>query len=163
MQLYAWTIITGALWEFLSSVLLALGALRAAERRLRDGARAALPARAAVDQRLRRTRRLRRASRTSWLPGRRLVLPARRLRLATVFVLLDVAAFVVQGVGGVMAGPGADPAVARAGLRVYTGGVAGQLGCICVFGGLLALLRARLARAGARGRGHQRRAGAGRG
>jgi hypothetical protein len=77
------------------------------------------------------------------LPDCRLVLPARKLALA--FVARDIVAFVVQAVGGVMAGPRADPATAKVGLRVYTGGVSGQLVCIAVFAGLLACMCVRLA------------------
>jgi RTA1 like protein len=77
------------------------------------------------------------------LPDRRLVVPA--ARLARIFVALDIASFVVQAVGGVMASPGAGPSVITAGLHVYTGGVAAQLAFIGVFTALLARMWARLA------------------
>jgi hypothetical protein len=140
--MYAWTIITGSVWELLSSITLALGAN--AQQNIGYATAHSilfLLAPLWINAFCYTT-----TARLAYflLPDRRLVLPARKL--AIVFVALDIVAFIVQGVGGVMAGPGSDPSVARVGLRVYTGGVGGQLGCICVFGGMLAWLWVRLAR-----------------
>jgi hypothetical protein len=141
-QCYAWTIITGALWELLASVTLALGSREQQNVGFATAhALLFLLAPLWINAFCYTT-----AARLVHflLPDRTLFLPARKL--AVVFVALDIAAFVVQGVGGVMAGPGSSADVARIGLRVYTGGVAGQLGCICVFGAMLARLWVRLVR-----------------
>jgi hypothetical protein len=57
--------------------------------------------------------------------------------LAGIFVTLDVVAFVVQLVGGGMAGPGASVEAQRNGLNVYMGGIGMQEGFIVVFLGLV--------------------------
>ena len=63
--------------------------------------------------------------------------------IARWFVLADVVSFVVQAVGGVMAGPGNDPVLIKRGLDIYTGGSALQQGFIFVFVGLMVLFQRR--------------------
>ncbi|EDU42147.1 RTA1 domain containing protein [Pyrenophora tritici-repentis] len=57
--------------------------------------------------------------------------------LALVFVTLDIVSFVIQLVGGGMAGPGATPEAQRKGLNLYMGGIGMQEGFIVLFTGLV--------------------------
>ncbi|KAJ8107812.1 hypothetical protein OPT61_g8604 [Boeremia exigua] len=57
--------------------------------------------------------------------------------LALVFVTLDVVSFVVQLIGGGMAGPGASPDSQKKGLNIYMGGIGMQEGFIVLFLGLV--------------------------
>jgi hypothetical protein len=57
--------------------------------------------------------------------------------LAFVFVTLDIAAFVMQLVGGGMAGPGASPDAQKKGLQIYMGGIGLQEAFIVLFSGLV--------------------------
>ncbi|KAF3047194.1 hypothetical protein E8E12_011603 [Didymella heteroderae] len=57
--------------------------------------------------------------------------------LATVFVVLDIISFVVQLVGGGMAGPGANAESQKKGLSIYMGGIGMQEGFIVLFMGLV--------------------------
>ena len=57
--------------------------------------------------------------------------------LALIFVTLDVVSFVIQLVGGGMAGPGASPDAQRKGLNIYMGGIGMQEGFIVLFSGLV--------------------------
>lgn len=53
--------------------------------------------------------------------------------LALIFVTLDIIAFVVQLIGGGMAGPGASPESQSKGLNLYMGGIGMQEGFIVLF------------------------------
>ncbi|KAF2874642.1 RTA1 like protein-domain-containing protein [Massariosphaeria phaeospora] len=57
--------------------------------------------------------------------------------LALVFVTLDIVSFVIQLVGGGMAGPGASPESQKKGLNIYMGGIGMQEGFIVLFLGLV--------------------------
>ena len=57
--------------------------------------------------------------------------------LAMVFVTLDIVAFVVQLVGGGMAGPGSEPDSARKGLRIYMLGIGIQEVFVVMFSVLI--------------------------
>jgi hypothetical protein len=57
--------------------------------------------------------------------------------LALIFVTLDIISFVVQLIGGGMAGPGASPESQRKGLNLYMGGIGMQEGFIVLFLGLV--------------------------
>jgi hypothetical protein len=57
--------------------------------------------------------------------------------LALIFVTLDIVSFVVQLIGGGMAGPGASPESQRKGLDLYMGGIGMQEGFIVLFLGLV--------------------------
>ncbi|KAF3009926.1 hypothetical protein E8E13_011019 [Curvularia kusanoi] len=57
--------------------------------------------------------------------------------LALIFVTLDILSFVIQLVGGGMAGPGASPEAAKKGLDIYMGGIGMQEGFIVLFLGLV--------------------------
>jgi hypothetical protein len=57
--------------------------------------------------------------------------------LALVFVTLDIVSFVIQLVGGGMAGPGASPDAQKKGLNIYMGGIGMQEGFIVLFLGLV--------------------------
>jgi hypothetical protein len=57
--------------------------------------------------------------------------------LALIFVTLDIVSFVVQLIGGGMAGPGASPESQRKGLNLYMGGIGMQEGFIVLFLGLV--------------------------
>lgn len=57
--------------------------------------------------------------------------------LALIFVTLDIVSFVIQLVGGGMAGPGADADSQRKGLNLYMGGIGMQEGFIVLFLGLV--------------------------
>jgi hypothetical protein len=57
--------------------------------------------------------------------------------LALLFVTLDILSFVIQLVGGGMAGPGASADSQRKGLNIYMGGIGMQEGFIVLFLGLV--------------------------
>lgn len=57
--------------------------------------------------------------------------------LTLIFVTLDVVSFVVQLIGGGMAGPGASPESQKKGLNLYMGGIGMQEGFIVLFMGLV--------------------------
>ena len=57
--------------------------------------------------------------------------------LALIFVTLDVISFVIQLVGGGMAGPGASAELQKKGLNIYMGGIGMQEGFIVLFLGLV--------------------------
>ncbi|KAK5733506.1 hypothetical protein LTR17_009623 [Elasticomyces elasticus] len=57
--------------------------------------------------------------------------------LALIFVTLDIASFVIQLVGGGMAGPGASAESQQKGLHIYMGGIGMQEGFIVLFLGLV--------------------------
>lgn len=57
--------------------------------------------------------------------------------LALIFVTLDILSFIIQLVGGGMAGPGASPEAAKKGLDIYMGGIGMQEGFIALFLGLV--------------------------
>lgn len=57
--------------------------------------------------------------------------------LALVFVTLDIVSFVVQLVGGGMAGPGSSTEPQKEGLNIYMGGIGIQEGFIILFLGLV--------------------------
>ncbi|OQO15346.1 hypothetical protein B0A48_00729 [Cryoendolithus antarcticus] len=57
--------------------------------------------------------------------------------LALIFVTLDIVSFIVQLIGGGMAGPGANPAAQRKGTNIYMGGIGMQEGFILLFSGLV--------------------------
>jgi hypothetical protein len=57
--------------------------------------------------------------------------------LALIFVTLDMTAFVIQLVGGGMAGPGASADSQKKGLSIYMGGIGMQEGFIVLFSGLV--------------------------
>ena len=57
--------------------------------------------------------------------------------LALVFVTLDIVSFVVQLIGGGMAGPGASADAQKKGLNIYMGGIGMQEGFIVLFLGLV--------------------------
>lgn len=63
--------------------------------------------------------------------------------LATYFVLVDIVAFIVQGVGASMATPGSDPNVIKTGINVYMGGIGLQQAFILIFICLMALFQRR--------------------
>lgn len=54
-----------------------------------------------------------------------------------IFVTLDIVSFVIQLVGGGMAGPGASPNSQKQGLNIYMGGIGMQEGFIILFLGLV--------------------------
>ena len=64
--------------------------------------------------------------------------------LARYFVVLDIVSFVVQGVGGSMISPGADPSVVMTGIHVYMGGIGLQEFFICVFTVLIVTFHRRM-------------------
>jgi hypothetical protein len=57
--------------------------------------------------------------------------------LALIFVTLDIVSFVVQLIGGGMAGPGASAESQKKGLNLYMGGIGMQEGFIVLFLGLV--------------------------
>ncbi|KAK3374765.1 RTA1 like protein-domain-containing protein [Podospora didyma] len=57
--------------------------------------------------------------------------------LALIFVTLDIISFVIQLVGGGMAGPGASADAQKRGLNIYMGGIGMQEGFIVLFLGLV--------------------------
>ncbi|PQE04397.1 RTA1 domain-containing protein [Rutstroemia sp. NJR-2017a BVV2] len=57
--------------------------------------------------------------------------------LALIFVTLDIISFVIQLVGGGMAGPGASADSQKKGLNIYMGGIGMQEGFIALFLGLV--------------------------
>ncbi|KAK4926032.1 hypothetical protein LTR49_006946 [Elasticomyces elasticus] len=57
--------------------------------------------------------------------------------LALIFVTLDIASFVIQLIGGGMAGPGASADSQQKGLNIYMGGIGMQEGFIVLFLGLV--------------------------
>ncbi|KAH4041465.1 hypothetical protein HBI24_011880 [Parastagonospora nodorum] len=57
--------------------------------------------------------------------------------LALIFVTLDIVSFVLQLIGGGMAGPGSTPESQRKGLNIYMGGIGMQEGFIVLFSGLV--------------------------
>ncbi|KAI4644178.1 uncharacterized protein J4E79_011126 [Alternaria viburni] len=57
--------------------------------------------------------------------------------LALIFVTLDIVSFVIQLVGGGMAGPGASLEAQKKGLNIYMGGIGMQEGFIVLFLGLV--------------------------
>lgn len=57
--------------------------------------------------------------------------------LALIFVTLDIVSFVIQLVGGGMAGPGSTPESQMKGLNIYMGGIGMQEGFIVLFLGLV--------------------------
>jgi hypothetical protein len=57
--------------------------------------------------------------------------------LALIFVTLDIVSFVIQLVGGGMAGPGASADAQKKGLNIYMGGIGMQEGFIVLFLGLV--------------------------
>jgi hypothetical protein len=57
--------------------------------------------------------------------------------LAVIFVTLDIISFVIQLVGGGMAGPGASAESQKKGLNIYMGGIGMQEGFIVLFLGLV--------------------------
>lgn len=57
--------------------------------------------------------------------------------LALIFVTLDILSFVIQLIGGGMAGPGSTPESQRKGLDIYMGGIGMQEGFIVLFLGLV--------------------------
>lgn len=57
--------------------------------------------------------------------------------LALVFVTLDIACFVIQLIGGGMAGPGSNLASQKKGLNIYMSGIGMQEGFIVLFAGLV--------------------------
>ena len=59
--------------------------------------------------------------------------------LATIFVLLDISSFIIQMIGGGMAGPGAPPDQIKKGLRIYMGGIGLQEAFVVIFTGLVVL------------------------
>lgn len=56
--------------------------------------------------------------------------------LAFVFVALDIISFIIQLIGGGMAGPGATPEAAKKGVHIYMGGIGMQEFFIAIFVGL---------------------------
>ncbi|KAL9105574.1 MAG: hypothetical protein Q9227_009275 [Pyrenula ochraceoflavens] len=74
--------------------------------------------------------------------------------LATIFVTLDISSFIIQLIGGSMAGVGAPPAQIKKGLRIYMAGIGIQEAFVVGFAGLVAryhvkMLKRARARAGA--------------
>lgn len=61
--------------------------------------------------------------------------------IAAVFVLLDVVSFVIQLIGGGMAGPSAPPESQRQGLNIYMAGISLQEFFVIVFIGLCAIFQ----------------------
>lgn len=57
--------------------------------------------------------------------------------LALIFVTLDIVSFIVQLIGGGMAGPGASAESQKKGLNIYMGGIGMQEGFIVLFLGLV--------------------------
>jgi hypothetical protein len=57
--------------------------------------------------------------------------------LALIFVTLDIVSFIVQLIGGGMAGPGSTPESQKKGLNIYMGGIGMQEGFIILFLGLV--------------------------
>ncbi|KAH6612071.1 RTA1 like protein-domain-containing protein [Boeremia exigua] len=57
--------------------------------------------------------------------------------LALIFVTLDIISFIIQLVGGGMAGPGSTPDSQKKGLNIYMGGIGMQEGFIILFLGLV--------------------------
>ena len=57
----------------------------------------------------------------------------RARRITLMFVLFDIASFIVQAIGGVMAQPSQSISVQHTGLHVYIGGVGIQVFFICIF------------------------------
>ncbi|KAM4065470.1 RTA1 like protein [Hirsutella rhossiliensis] len=57
--------------------------------------------------------------------------------LAIVFVSLDIVSFVIQLIGGGMAGPGSSPESQKKGIDIYMGGIGMQEGFIVLFVGLI--------------------------
>ncbi len=53
--------------------------------------------------------------------------------LAKYFVLLDIVSFIVQGVGGSIISPGADPSTLLVGIHTYMAGIGVQELFICIF------------------------------
>ncbi|KAI9826697.1 MAG: hypothetical protein M1826_006579 [Phylliscum demangeonii] len=64
--------------------------------------------------------------------------------LARYFVGLDIVSFIIQGVGGSMISPGADPKVIQTGIHVYMGGIGLQEFFIVVFIGLVVTFHRRM-------------------
>jgi len=57
----------------------------------------------------------------------------RAVKLTVLFVWLDVACFLVQGVGGSLLSNNGDAKLTNIGLKVYVAGISVQLGFICIF------------------------------
>lgn len=72
--------------------------------------------------------------------------------LALIFVTLDIVSFVVQLVGGGMAGPGATLESQKKGLDIYMGGIGMQEGFIVLFLGLVIKFHMNMLRAERAGR-----------
>jgi RTA1 like protein len=53
--------------------------------------------------------------------------------LAKYFVWADIVSFIIQGVGGIMASPGASPDIIKTGINVYMGGIGLQQSFILFF------------------------------
>lgn len=71
----------------------------------------------------------------------------RATAIAKWFVLADILSFIVQGVGGIMAGPDADARIIRIGLDIYLSGMGVQQFFIVVFVGLMVTFQVRCRRA----------------
>ena len=75
----------------------------------------------------------------------------RAKRIALWFVLADIICFIIQGVGGIMASPGASPDTIKIGLNIYLAGMGMQQFFIVVFLGLMVMFQMRCNRVIAEG------------
>jgi len=81
-----------------------------------------------------------------YLPSRS-IFGIRATSLTKIFVLLDITAFIVQGVGGTMAssGPHESQSAINRGLHIYMGGIGFQQLAILVFSSMAVQLHVQLA------------------
>ena len=68
-----------------------------------------------------------------WLPEGTKVSGMRAALIAKLFVWADVICFIIQGVGGSMASPGAEEKIIKIGLNIYLTGMGLQQAFICGF------------------------------
>ncbi len=72
-----------------------------------------------------------------FLPGDKRIGFVKAQSISKYFVLADILTFIVQGVGGIMASPGADPNTIKIGLNIYLAGLGFQEFFILCFLGLM--------------------------
>jgi hypothetical protein len=71
-----------------------------------------------------------------WLPEKRVGV-IKAISLAKYFVIADIISFIVQGVGAIMASPGAPQNSIKTGIHVYMGGIGLQQAFILLFTALM--------------------------
>lgn len=68
------------------------------------------------------------------------------IRMAKIFVLLDILSFITQLVGGVMISPGASTSILMLGIHIYMGGIGMQQFFILIFTGFAIMFHVRMVR-----------------